>query len=69
MGLAKPTNGFYILIKEYPSNDISHIIGPSRSMRDIEKAERGLNRQLNHERYYTESAWFGPDIEPNEVTT
>ena len=44
----------YLEVKEYSSgNVIKRMDLSDKSIRDIDKIEAGLNRQLNHEKYYT----------------
>ena len=62
----KPTNGYYVTIVKFDSNTIVKAIGPYTSIRQADKADDGVNRNLNHVDYYTNTAWFGPDIEPTE---
>jgi hypothetical protein len=59
----KAENGYYVLIKSY-SGGIVKTLGPYQSISQADRAERGVERNLNHADYYTISAWFGPDPEP-----
>lgn len=62
----KPTNGYYVLIRQFADDSIEKILGPCASIERADKVERGVNINLAHHLFYTESAWFGPDVEPPE---
>jgi hypothetical protein len=44
--------GWVILIKEHKSKEAFHHLGPFNSIRQAEKAESGLNRNMDHNKYY-----------------
>ena len=59
-------NSYYVRIISYETDEITHQIGPISYLRKAEKAEAGLNRNLNHDDYYTDLVWIGPAPEPTE---
>ena len=65
----KPTNGYYVLIRQHSDNAIVKTLGDYGSIRTAEKAEDGVNINLAGHLFYTESAWYGPDIEPTDNTS
>jgi hypothetical protein len=44
---------FYVQVIEFESGKVERELGPYVNERLAEKADDGLTRQLNHERYYT----------------
>ena len=44
--MKKPTNGYYVLIKQHSDDAIVKVSGPHHSMRTAEKIERGMNINL-----------------------
>jgi hypothetical protein len=45
---------WWIHIMSYRNDMVKHKIGPFTSARQAEKADTGLNRNLNHDAYYTQ---------------
>ena len=44
---------FTVEVVEYASSNVVHRIPCNGSKRDAEKTESGVNRNLNHEKFYT----------------
>ena len=45
---------YYVQVREIVGDKLEREIGPYASLRLAEKAEDGVLRQLNHERYFTD---------------
>lgn len=60
----KPINGYHIAVKNYSDDSDIHYIGPYSTWKRMGQGDAGANRNLNHEKYYTDPTWFGPDPQP-----
>jgi hypothetical protein len=45
---------WWIHIRSYGTEAVAHKVGPYTSYRQADKADNGLNRNLDHDRFYTE---------------
>lgn len=48
-----PEAGLFVEIVEFPGDKVIERLGPYGSENAAEKADRGVNSNLNHERFYT----------------
>lgn len=44
---------YFIEVVEFETEKVERTLGPFVNERQADRAEDGLNRQLNHERYFT----------------
>ena len=59
-------NCYAVQIFSFDSDIPVDTIGTMTWLRKAEKVQRGVNTNLNHDDYYTDITWFGPDPEPTQ---
>ena len=59
---------YYVEIVSFSTGKVVNSIGPYTSERIVETADRGVNRNLDHDNYYTRIAESSPEAKSDEST-